>query len=315
MRTQLLAILSVTASMSCSSSSSDSGGESGSGTGGSSASSSGEGGASAGSGAAGSAAVGSAGTTGGTVGDGAAAGGSASLGCGSENAPTSGRYTIDVGGSLREYILDVPSDYDPNKPYKLVFAWHFRGGNAQGIADGGYYGLKTLANQSAIFVAAEGIDAGWANPGDRDIAFTRAMVERFKNTLCVDGGRIFSVGWSYGGMFSFALGCGMADVFRAIAPMSGSLWSGCADGTDPIAAWIAHGTYDDVVGIDAGRQARDVVLARNHCSQDTVATDPTPCVAYQGCDAGYPVVWCEWGGGHGTPDFAPAAIWDFFSQF
>jgi hypothetical protein len=44
-------------------------------------------------------------------------------------------------------------------------------------------------------------------------------------------------------------------------------------------------------------------------------TDPSPCVAYQGCDDGYPVTWCEFAGGHSPPSFASAAIWDFFSQF
>jgi poly(3-hydroxybutyrate) depolymerase len=240
-----------------------------------------------------------------------------SAGCGQANAPRTGAYTINAAGLDRTYILDVPTSYDPNTPYKLVFAWHPRGGNARAIADtdGGYYGLKPRSNGSAIFVAGEGIDAGWANSGGRDIAFTRAMVERLESQLCIDKRRIFSMGWSFGGMFSFAIGCGMADVFRAIGPASGAIMSGCDPGTHPIAMWGAHGTYDNLVPLDGGRGARDVFLARNHCSQTTAAPDSNGCVAYQGCDAGYPVVWCEWPGGHTYPEFARDATWSFFSQF
>jgi poly(3-hydroxybutyrate) depolymerase len=227
----------------------------------------------------------------------------------------SGRASIDVSGTRREYIIDIPAGYDPRKPHRLVFAWHWRGGSADNVASGAYYDLKSRSGGSAIFVAPQGIDAGWANTGGRDIAFTRAMVDRFKSQLCIDERRIFSTGWSFGGMMSFAVGCAMGDVFRAIAPMSGALFSGCENGTNRVAVWGAHGIYDDVVSLNSGRQGRDVFLQRNHCGTQTSPVEPSPCVSYQGCDAGYPVVWCEFAGGHGTPSFAGSAIWSFFSQF
>jgi poly(3-hydroxybutyrate) depolymerase len=234
-----------------------------------------------------------------------------------QGAPKSGTYTINASGLGRSYILDVPTNYDPNRAYRLVFAWHPMGGNARGIADGdgGYYGLKPLSDNSAIFVAGDGIDNGWANSGDRDIAFTKAMLDRLTGQLCIDKSRIFSLGWSFGGMFSFALGCGMGDVFRAIGPASGALWSGCAAGTQPVAVWGAHGKYDDFVPTSAGREGRDKFLERNHCSKTASAPDANGCVSYPGCDTGYPVVWCEWAGSHTYPEFARAATWEFFAQF
>jgi poly(3-hydroxybutyrate) depolymerase len=233
------------------------------------------------------------------------------------NAPKSGSFSITAAGLNRTYIVDVPTSYDPEKPYKLVFAWHPNGGNAKGIAesDGGYYGLKPRSNNSAIFVAADGIDNGWANTNDRDIAFTKAMLDRLTSQLCIDKSRIFSLGWSYGGMFSFALGCSMPDVFRAIAPASGAAWSGCGQSTHPVAVYGVHGVNDNLVSIDAGRSARDLFLARNHCSKTTSGPDADGCVSYEGCDPGYPVVWCEWNGGHLYPEFARAGMWNFFAQF
>ncbi|WP_437969219.1 Ricin and poly(3-hydroxybutyrate) depolymerase fusion [Sorangium sp. So ce260] len=245
-------------------------------------------------------------------------GGAQSAGCGSATAPTSGRLSIDVGGTTREYILAVPDGYDSSRAYRLIFAWHPLGGSAEQVATGfggGYYGLQSRAGGSAIFVSPEGLEQGWANTGGRDIAFLRAMLDRIRGELCIDESKIFSTGFSYGGMMSYAIGCAMGDVFRAIAPMSGALYSGCEDGDNPVAMWGAHGDADDVVPVGNGRSARDVFLERNHCDQQTTPVQPDPCVSYEGCDAGYPVVWCEFSGGHAPQNNAGESIWNFFSQF
>jgi len=246
-----------------------------------------------------------------------------SSGCGAISALESGNHSIDVDGTSRDYILALPQNYDSNHPYTLIFGWHWRGGSAQDVAGGpfgDYYGLEALANGSAIFVAPDGIDDGWANPQGRDIAFTEDMLALFRSELCIDESRIFSTGFSYGGMMSFAVGCALGDVFRAIAPMAGALYSGCEDGTAPVAMWGSHGYSggampDGVVPIADGREGRDVFLERNGCGTQTTPVAPDECVAYQGCQDGYPVTWCEWDGGHTVPPFASQAIWDFFSQF
>lgn len=265
-------------------------------------------------GASGSAAVAGSGGGGGS-------GSRTSAGCGKATTLESGRATIDSGGMNREYILQLPDDYSPTNPYKLIFGWHWRGGQASDVATGGtvglgnYYGLEDLADGSAIFVSPEGLDQGWANTGGRDIAFLKAMLARFESELCIDLDRIFSTGFSYGGMMSFAIACEMGDVFRALAPMSGALYSGCGNGTDPIALFGTHGTSDNVVPIGDGRTALQEVLDRNHCSSETSPTTPSGCVTYQGCDEGYPVTWCEFDGGHSPQRWSSQPVWDFFSSF
>jgi len=261
-------------------------------------------------------AVGTAGAS--TVGTG---GEQKSAGCGVMDHPLSGTATIDVAGTSREYILKLPDAYSANTAYKLVFGWHWRGGKASDVASGTigggpYYGLDKAAKGSTIFVAPNGIDNGWANTSGRDIAFLKAMLALFESKLCIDQSRIFSTGFSYGGMMCDTIGCEMADVFRAIAPMSGALYSGCTkSNTQPIAMWMSHGSSDDVVPLADGKAALDVFLKKNGCGAETSATTPSPCVAYQGCSAGHPVTYCEFAGGHQPPNFASAAIWDFFNQF
>lgn len=242
-------------------------------------------------------------------------------GCGKTNHPASGKASIDVDGTKREYILKLPDDYDPNKSYKLIFCIHAWGGNFEQIAQGGYYGLEKLSNGSAIFVSPQGLEdngnpRGWANPNGRDIKFVKAIVDYFNSTLCIDQKRIFSTGFSYGGMMSYAIGCALDNVFRAIAPMSGSFYSGCDKTTNnPIAVWMAHGKTDGTVPLEDGQTALNYFLAKNGCSNETTPVDPSPCVAYKGCTEGFPIVYCEFDGGHAPQNWAQAATWAFFSQF
>ncbi len=92
-----------------------------------------------------------------------------SPGCGKAATLTSGSRTIQSGGQSRSYILRIPANYDNSHPYRLIFAYHWNGGTMQDIDGGGtsgaawsYYGLQAQANNSTIFVAAQGIGNGWA---------------------------------------------------------------------------------------------------------------------------------------------------------
>jgi polyhydroxybutyrate depolymerase len=251
-------------------------------------------------------------STGGLGTGGSGAGGSSTAGSSTGGGATSWpegdqrAYTIDVGGTQRKYIVTIPADYDPNHPYRLVLTWHGRGGTAEQIASGfggsGYYGLAGRIGDSTILVSGQGLGTD-SDPEDTG--------------YCIDQDRIFSTGMSYGGIMSITIGCQMSDVFRGIAPIAGALFGGpggsCAPG--PIAVWQTHGSADDVVMIDGGERARDAFLAGNHCGTTTQAVSPEPCVSYEGCDDGFPVVWCVHDGGHTIPSFSSDAIAAFFGRF
>ena len=236
----------------------------------------------------------------------------------------SGTLTMMVAasGETRTYILKLPTTYNPNTPYRMIFAWHHLTGNAAGVARGNYYGMDTAtyANGRAIFIAPEGSDTGngelgWPDRNGVDMAFARQLLDWVKANLCVDTSRIFSTGWSYGGMFSNKLGCQLPDVFRAIAPMSASLGGTGSCVKHNIAFWGAHGDMDATVSLASGIAARDYFLTLNHCTMTSAPTTPSPCIEYSGCDTGYPVHWCQFAGGHTTASFAAAGIWPFFFQF
>ncbi len=274
---------------------------------------------------------------GGATGTAGAPGSVPSTGCGKATTLKSGRTSIEfanVADKTREYILALPTNYDPNHPYKLVFAWHPWMGSAQMIANGGYYGLQKEANNEAIFVAGEGLNftqggqsgLGWGNASGEDIAFYHAMLDRFRSELCIDEARIFSVGFSFGAMFSFTLGCTAESMTRAIVPMAGNTMTsgGCASGTRSVAVMALIGLEDTL--LDGHRQAVTTYTKRDGCTATTATMNPSwcdglsstnlpcTCVNYQGCSDGYPVISCEYTAGHQqAPN--PGPIWDFLSQF
>jgi poly(3-hydroxybutyrate) depolymerase len=309
----------------------------GSATGGSASGGSGSGGsASGGSATDGSASGGSA--AGGSAKDGSASGGSAtdgsvadgsggsqgktSPGCGTASPLKTGNFTESIGGTSRKWMLDVPTGYDTSKPYRLIFVWHPLGGSGSQIVSGGFNGLKSLANNTAVFATADGLNGsnseasgtGWWNANGGDMKLVQAMLDKINGGLCIDQERIFTTGFSFGGMMSYTLPFEF-DVFRATAPCSGK------DGvitynkkfTGPIPIMAFHGDSDTFVLTSLGKAFFDQYAARNKCGTQTQAVSPNGCVQYQGCTMSS--TWCLFPGAHTTWSEEPAAIWKFFSQF
>ena len=229
--------------------------------------------------------------------------------------------TIDVSGTSRTYYLNLPSGYDGKKPVPVVWEYHPLGGNAkQGIT---MYGLNSKLT-NVIFVSPDGLSSGgnqgFPNTGGEDEAMTRAINAEIEATYCIDKARYFATGFSYGGSMSYTAACNMSDVFRAIGAMSGAPISGATCTSKkparPVAVWATHGDADTALPITMAQPIIDALVKYNGCTTTTQPVDPSPCVAYQGCMDGYPVVWCvRPGDPHAIPSFAAAAITKFFQQF
>jgi polyhydroxybutyrate depolymerase len=238
-----------------------------------------------------------------------------SAGCGHGGVATGlGAHDLSVAGVSRHYQLFVPAGYDASVPTRLVFVFHGLGGNGSLIR--AYFGFEAEAAGHALFVYPDGLpvqggQTGWSTS---DLAFFDAMRVEIEGSYCVDPARVFATGHSFGGYMSNLIGCARSDVVRAIAPVSGGLLAACTGG--PVAAWIAHGDADMTVNQSEGIAARDRWIATDGCATTSHATDPAPCVGYDGCKAGKPVTWCSFAGGHyPLPAFIKPAIWKFLSSF
>lgn len=298
-------------------------------------------------------------TPGGAAGSGgvAGAGGSGgvapgmSAGCGKAPTLSSDMYNngknipITAANMQRRYVLNVPTNYDNKKPYKLIIAWHQRDGNDNQMYRNQYYHLLPLSNNSTIFVAPNGQlngkpcmgtgngegSCGWPNTNDSDMALADAVVKQVEENFCVDTNRIFATGWSYGGSMSYATACerplGAANGFvRAIAVYSGAQLSGQCTPKMPVAYYASHGTSDGVLNYDSGITLARNYAAANGCNWVTptkVTSGNHVCTDLMGCSSGYPEQFCSFNGDH-TPDprdpnqqtsWEYANVWKFFSQF
>jgi hypothetical protein len=264
-----------------------------------------------------------------------------SAGCGKAPTITNGVKTITSAGLSRQYTIEIPSDYDNNKPYKLFIGFHWMGATMQNVVTGNtvspanswnWFGLKRLdTSRKYIMVAPQGIDNGWANTDGRDLAFTDDMIKIFKEGLCIDESRIFAGGFSYGGMWSSTLSCQRGNVFRALSPQNGS--ANCQTPVSKV-AFICFGSND-------GTKTSLLTLARTHAKNNGCAdanqSMPQPeagsllhtCTSFTGCPAAFPVRYCAFDQNHkstpydggcaecddGLKSWLPGEIWKFYEQF
>jgi len=249
-------------------------------------------------------------------------------GCGKTPTLRDGTYTIQSGGRSRSYILRLPGNYTSSQSYRLVVGLHWLNGSANDVVGNGFYGLQQRAANSAIFVAPQGLDAGWANTGGRDVTLVDDILRVIENDLCVDTAQRFALGFSYGGAMSYALACARPTVFRAVAPIAGANLSGCSSVSQPVAYFGIHGIRDSVLNISQGRALRDNFVRVNGCAAQN---PPEPAsgsgthvtTEYAGCQAGYPVRWAAFDGDHvplpvdrnASSSWVSGEVWQFFTQF
>lgn len=265
-------------------------------------------------------------TSSGTGGSGGGA--TRSAGCG-QPAPATGELTIDIDGAPGSYVLSLPAGYDPDVPLPLGFAFHGAGRTGPQCQAGDCAGFQSVMENDAALVYMTSIAGpSWGDDFDRNDAFFVALLDQLLATVCVDENRVFVAGTSSGAHFTNLLGCRHGDRLAAIAPVAGYLpeRDGC---TGEVAALVIHGVDDP--SFPEGVIARDFWREQSGCTEETVppiaeihdavVAEPEShgCAAYQGCNAGVPVVWCEHSEGgydgstHGWPLFGGQQIWDFVS--
>jgi len=234
---------------------------------------------------------------------------------------------VTSGGKPRLVIMDVPADYDPTKPYRLIFSWRQMGGSDTGNATGlhpagdgpnfdaksyAYFGLRREAlnaSQPAIFVAPDTDPAGSLWNYDKDSVYFDDLLKLVTDNLCIDESRVFTTGFSYGAMMSYGLSNGRASKLRAAVTMAPSQF-GPSTGTTPIAYMSTTGMTDGTCtwgNATSGGQGCVIQHAKaNGCTIPTTIPEVTSgskkyvCYDFEGCKAGYPVKVCRFDGGH-TP--------------
>ena len=238
--------------------------------------------------------------------------------------------TLVSSGQTREYLLYVPTSYDPSKPTPLVISLH--GGAMWGAAQKETSQWNTVAEKHGFVVVYPSGAGGrgprsWrASPAmgfERDLRFISDLIDTLVGTYNIDPARIYANGLSNGGGMAFLLSCTMSDRIAAVGMVSAAYfmeWSECRD-QRPVPMIAFHGTADPVVPYTGGktwvyprpfpnipgwtaRWAR-----RNRCGTEPARTVTAPNVTrleYADCaDDAAVVLYTIQGGGHDWPGGKP----------
>jgi poly(3-hydroxybutyrate) depolymerase len=258
-----------------------------------------------------------------------------SEGCGKPAAEASGKWnmhqiTIPVTAAQtakfgkRVYYIDLPTGYDPAKPYPILFGGAGCGGADNTNASSGGFAVLGTSNPNAIQVGLGYIGGCFSQGGadNPEMPFFDAVLKEVEAGYCVDKGRVFVGGYSSGGWLSYMLAFARGGVVRGISPAAGGI-AGMdrrpPDTKVPVAGLLltgANDTANPATGATGSDVARDMMLMYNGCQGTATvpwetACPSCACVRYTGCPAAYPVVRCRPPGqGHtdGGGDFKKA-IW------
>jgi poly(3-hydroxybutyrate) depolymerase len=245
-----------------------------------------------------------------------------SAGCGNANPPV-GDSSIPIRGVAAAYTITLPPGYEPNTPVPLIFAFHGRNQNHIQLRTQDAAGIQTELGGRAVmaYMKSQG-GPGWNFDAEvpPSIEFFEAMYDQMLGSYCIDTAKVFAVGHSSGAYFADILACRYGNLLRGIGDVAGAIQERSCVG-QPVAGIFVHGATDVVVPNAGGREVRDQFIALNGCQQSTQPGAVSPCVAYDGCQAGFPVQWCEHTEptysnengptNHGWPSFASRALGQF----
>ena len=234
---------------------------------------------------------------------------------------------IDVAGTSREVILDVPDSVKPGTPAPVLLDFHGFGHSGAGVWN--VSGFKTLAERDGFITAypeglpihltlrGEEVDgAGWqmdAVADNRDVAFTTALLDQLERDYCVDHRRVYSTGFSNGAFFSQVLACALSGRIAAVAPVSGGTLRFDCKPARPVPILIQNGSEDELIPVASARETRDRWKTLNGCTGDATPDGPA-CQRWTECRGGATVEYCEEAYGHRWQPQATDRVWTFLSN-
>ncbi len=178
-----------------------------------------------------------------------------------------------------------PDGYRADRTYPLVILMHGYGSNMSDLAPL----APMISTEGCLFAfpnAPIRLDFGlgmvgyaWSAPLEADFdADGRAesqldtMIEDVTSRYGVEEGRVVIGGFSQGGMMALRHGLRHPDRFPGIVALSSRLPpqdrpSGSGDTTRSQRVFIAHGTFDDVIHVQEGRSAHDLLSRSGYPSE------------------------------------------------
>jgi len=152
-----------------------------------------------------------------------------------------GGLKVTHGGIVRNYRLNLPTNYTGSTPAPLMLALHGHNQTADEFA-ANQPALANYANAlGVILVFPDGVASergtGWNVPGPApehpvdDAGFLLALMDHLDTTLNIDRKRVYAGGFSNGGQMAHRLGSVTTNVFAALAAVGSAIGSDFGTGT------------------------------------------------------------------------------------
>ena len=231
-----------------------------------------------------------------------------------------------IGDDTRTALIYFPPE-SKTTAAPVVFAFHGHGGSMRHAA-------RTFAMHKqwpeAICVYMQGLNTpgrltdpegkkpGWqsrpGDQGDRDLKFFDEVLKDLRTEAKVDDARIFAMGHSNGGGFTYLLWAERGDKLAAIAPSASIAVSRMNTELKPLPVLHLAGRNDPLVKFVWQETMIEQVKRINQCGEEHSSWADGRCEVYSS-KATAPVVICYHDGNHSYPDFAPELIAKFFKEF
>lgn len=234
-------------------------------------------------------------------------------------------YMIDsANGQKYEYILSVPKSVDQNQKTPVIIHWHALSSDPEEARALTTVDAKAEAAKMLV-VYPRSPDKSWdvgscctstvGGESRDESVFVRELVKDVQSKACVDEKRIYTNGFSNGGMISQMIACNASDLFAAAAPIGSTLTipQAMCKPTRPVPIFMINGTEDPLVGYSTAGFAGGLSATadvqfwadQNKCEgtpETFVMMGKATCKRYTKCAAGVEVASCAIEGmGHCVP--------------
>lgn len=172
-----------------------------------------------------------------------------------QDQPGTHKIEITVNGTKRDFLVDVPQNYNPNQEIPVILAFNGLSQNASKFQT--FTGLTSGAEKNgttALVVYMDGIGPGGTfNNGEPpfdttdDVKYVSAALDYLNENYNVDQSRLYAVGFSEGGSFVHALVNALPEKFAAIATVEGWMTGKETGASGAISELQIVGTKDSVV--------------------------------------------------------------------
>ena len=166
---------------------------------------------------------------------------------------------INHDGLERQYLIYIPNSYNEQSKLPLMINFHGFGGEVNDHL--AYTDMRSLADsENFILIYPQGSELGgyshWnatLNGGDNkstvdDLGFVEALINLHSDIVNLK--RVYTVGYSNGGIMSYALACYKSNLIAAIGSVSGSMLQTYCTPSHSIPLIKLHGTSDSVISYD-----------------------------------------------------------------